>query len=414
MKQTKVIKSVCTIITLLIASIIIATIIMIMVYALPVDAMRYHAWISSSNFTEGDHPEWANGLINTQLDCFSDSLIFNTATFKGTGNSVEDAMQNYYVQFENQGIVESYVNSFDNNLYESANKVAYPRYWHGHLAFIKPLLLILTTSEIMVFNMAIQFVLLLLIAIKMSNRFGLKRVVAFMIPILILNPVTVAQSLQYSQVYYILLIHIAIMVCYDSALKRPMVYYLFIMNGVLVAFLDFLTYPIVSLGIPLIFILCVDNRYNSLIEIVKMSVAWGLGYAGMWAGKWIVGSMLTGTNVIENAQTMMGAWTKKVPFVQVLSVNLLPLKNGATMIMLVLLIGYFIFSVRKSGWIRPNIKGSKVVCILLVGLYSVIWYFVLRTHSYIHYWMTFRTYAVAAYAVVSVVTESLSIKDAEV
>jgi len=30
-------------------------------------------------------------------------------------------------------------------------------------------------------------------------------------------------------------------------------------------------------------------------------LAWGLGYAGMWSGKWVVASVLTGRNVLQEA-----------------------------------------------------------------------------------------------------------------
>ena len=407
MRRGASIKHIGTMAVLLTASIALATVIMILVYALPVDGMRYNAWVSYSNFTEGDHPEWANGLVNTQLDCFTDSLIFNTATFKGTGNVVEDAMLNYYVQFEGQGIVESYTNSFDDNVYDSAHKVPYPRYWHGHLAYIKPLLMFLNTSEIMVLNMVVQFALLLLVAAKMVAKYGPKRFIVFLIPVMVINPVTAAQSLQYSQIYYVILLHMAILVSFDAALNKPTVYYLFLLNGILVAFLDFLTYPIVALGVPLIFVLCVDERYDKFVELIKLSAAWGVGYAGMWAGKWVVASVLTGTDVIENAKSMIGTWTEKVSLPYTLELNFGPLNNGTTKLLLVCAIASILIYVFVYPKARLSINASKTLCILLIGLYSIVWYYVMRTHSSIHWWMTFRNYALPGYAITAVITESL-------
>jgi hypothetical protein len=193
----------------------------------------------------------------------------------------------------------------------------------------------LNTSEIMVLNMVVQFALLLLVAAKMVAKYGPKRFIVFLIPVMVINPVTAAQSLQYSQIYYVILLHMAILVSFDAALNKPTVYYLFLLNGILVAFLDFLTYPIVALGVPLIFVLCVDERYDKFVELIKLSAAWGVGYAGMWAGKWVVASVLTGTDVIENAKSMIGTWTEKVSLPYTLELNFGPLNNGTTKLLLV-------------------------------------------------------------------------------
>lgn len=73
----------------------------------------------------------------------------------------------------------------------------------------------------------------------------------------------------------------------------------FLIIGMLTSFFDFLTYPLFTLGMPLILIsvLGTFSSVQKLCDIVKNSIFWGIGYGGMWCGKWMVGSILTGDNL---------------------------------------------------------------------------------------------------------------------
>lgn len=71
--------------------------------------------------------------------------------------------------------------------------------------------------------------------------------------------------------------------------------YVFLIIGMATSYVDFLTYPFVSLGIPLVIWLILDNEEKVIQKLGKMvwnSGFWCAGYAGMWAGKWILGSIL--------------------------------------------------------------------------------------------------------------------------
>ncbi len=67
----------------------------------------------------------------------------------------------------------------------------------------------------------------------------------------------------------------------------------FFVVGMVENFFDFLTYPIITLGIPLIVLLWLKIRDESadlkenMIFTVKSSVSWGLGYALTWIAKWV-------------------------------------------------------------------------------------------------------------------------------
>ena len=74
-------------------------------------------------------------------------------------------MGNSRVIYENMDPVEMLTSYLEGNT--SYDEWEYPRYWHGYLAVIKPILLLFDYSDIRVFNMIIQGVLLIYIVTLM-------------------------------------------------------------------------------------------------------------------------------------------------------------------------------------------------------------------------------------------------------
>ena len=63
----------------------------------------------------------------------------------------------------------------------------------------------------------------------------------------------------------------------------------FLLTGMATSYFDFLTYPVASLGMPLIVGLLLhrdETARTRLGRMVRGGLCWALGYAGMWAGKW--------------------------------------------------------------------------------------------------------------------------------
>ena len=66
---------------------------------------------------------------------------------------------------------------------------------------------------------------------------------------------------------------------------------LFLCIGGVTSYLDLLTYPLVALGAPLILFLSfrgTATMRSSMRYILTLSSFWVIGYAGMWAGKWVL------------------------------------------------------------------------------------------------------------------------------
>ena len=72
--------------------------------------------------------------------------------------------------------------------------------------------------------------------------------------------------------------------------------------GIVVSYFDFLTYPLVTLGVPLCLLLILQadkiTYLQKIKNIISLSIAWVIGYLGMWAMKWMIGSIATHKNIL--------------------------------------------------------------------------------------------------------------------
>lgn len=82
----------------LLLAIVAGTILMILVYSIPIQPIRKHVTEASSIYSiEGDYYKWSQSNTTTVLDNFTDALMLNEASFIGTGNIIADAMNNPYI-----------------------------------------------------------------------------------------------------------------------------------------------------------------------------------------------------------------------------------------------------------------------------------------------------------------------------
>lgn len=78
----------------------------------------------------------------------------------------------------------------------------------------------------------------------------------------------------------------------------------FVVVGAMTSYLDLLTFPLISLGIPLVLWLTLNDSqsiWKNICRIFLLSLSWAIGYVGMWVLKWGIGSIIIGENVVQNA-----------------------------------------------------------------------------------------------------------------
>lgn len=182
---------------------------------------------------------------------------------------------------------------------------SYARYWHGYLVFLKPLLLMFSYQQIRYILSLVQLGLVAaVIWLLAANGKGL-----YCIPVVLayffLNPAVCSLSLQFNSVLVLTMAQLIVILLREKRYARDkwLWLYHFFLVGCLTSYFDFLTYPIITLGIPVIFLISQyeENWKEGLKDLFGCCFLWGTGYAAMWAGKWTLASLITGENVWGDA-----------------------------------------------------------------------------------------------------------------
>lgn len=386
---------------------------MVITYALPNDRIQAH--IAESKEI-GLTPTGIPTVKGAQIDEFTDLLILNTAMNKG--------------KEENEGL---FVRAFENSRYslknddqagalaatiEDAglyNNQEYTRYWHGIQTIMRPLLLFLNYQEIRYLFMFVMFMLFMLTVISIYKNFNLLHAMAFVLAMSAVCFFIVPMSVQFINVFAIAFIGVILVNVLYRLKKQNLYPYLFFIMGGLVVFFDLLTAPLLTLGIPLIYVVLLKHREKIemkkiLWEIIKLSALWCIAYGTLFFSKWVIASIVLHKDVITAAfnqilyrangnelypATRWGAVSKNIKYLY--NVPLFVILVGITITWMAMMV--------KN---RKPIKDCKIaILLILVALYPYVWYCVCAGHSDMHPWFTYRVQAISILSILCAMIETI-------
>lgn len=218
-------------------------------------------------------------------------------------------------------------------------------------------------------------------------------------------------SIQFFGVYFITLIaaiaHIGL-----SGISRKNCGLIFLLTGIFTSFIDLLTFPLLTLVVPFLVWLSVAERGSSnrslVVDAALYIFLWGLGYFGMWCGKWVLATIVTNVDVIALAtnsiifRTLRGDSTSG-SVLQAILLNYSYYKQSFFVIILPCLI--FSVFVGIKGFRRNMFDKSKVIVPIViccfVAIFPIIWIAILTNHSYIHSWFVYRICFISPLAIMS-------------
>lgn len=298
----------------------------------------------------------------------------------------------------------------------------YSRYWHGYLMFLRPLMVFLDYTQIRYLYMHIYMLLFTILIIKVNNRLSKRIAIIFTIAVSLTYYNTLAYSLQFSSVYFVMLItSIYILYSYRGNWKAEKIGYLFLFLGMITNFVDLLTAPILTLGIPLIFIFLLNIKLfkdlsykKNIIIMLYTSLMWGIGYAVCWISKWILALLFLpddsmGDVIRQIALRTQGDSQNPVNRVYILLGNIyamlppdlleIPKIGYFILVAAVFVVGLFINKVRTLSNFKIYIP------FILLAVYPYAWYMVLANHSQVHLLFTYRTQLITVFALFAVYGE---------
>lgn len=423
-------KSIRNCIGIIAISVLVGLLLLVLVFLLPVEPMKQHVfdsmWLLEEEGTYPEvlpqvfvrmHPDNINlrtMILNNRgmaRDNHTDSLMLGAATYDD--GHMSSAMQKALMVYHDETVPLAPYNSLLN--YAETGTVtapaSYPRYWHGYLVILKPLLLILTYSRVRCFNILMLSLLTFVLVNGIWKRIGRKETAAFILAALMTFPFVIPNCMQYSNMAYTTLIAGNIMVYSGKEIwNKNRALYFWVILGIATAYFDFLTYPVLALGVGLVLqeLVIKDTTWKDVTTAIG---AWLFGYVGMWAFKWILAEALTDEHVISDAISQVVHRTvgesdmvgRKANALTAIAANLSCYTNVVFLVLI--LICFIVFICYMSRKQTIVVEGKSIakrnVHLLWIAFIPFVWYALTASHSFDHSSYTYRSIMVTVFALLA-------------
>ena len=219
-----IIKNTVRSIVLLGTSIAMGTVLLCLVYMLPMAPIKRHVFEDvkllqgEGNYTvfwEGTfvrmHPN--NISIETFFlnnrgmarDNYTDAIMLGNAAYEDESKSIpEKALCVYRYAKENEMPIDSLQVYLESGRIDS--EISYSRYWHGYLVFLKPLLCFFTYVQIRIINVLLQSVLLVFLCREIVRKIGGEYATSLFGAVLMVFPFAIPFCMQYCTAVYVMLV----------------------------------------------------------------------------------------------------------------------------------------------------------------------------------------------------------------
>ena len=418
---------------------------------IPRTAIREKSLDSAEYLCEGElFGDVMEGVDGSRIDRYADAILLNIAYHLDARYPLRSVALSAYYFTPDHEENENYLIGVRDDM--EINR-QYLRYWHGSVALVRPLLTFLDVKGIYILNAILLVGLSGVFLMMCVRRRDYALVVAYLSAVILTRCWYVPLSLEYTWTFMLMLIgFITVMTLYGKGLGK---YYgvFFALMGMATSFLDFLTTETITLLMPLLTLLWLGH-YGSegstsgnldaakgaaartvtgskdgdvgnapsrirvfmcrrdLRMALACSACWLLGYALMWASKWVlcsavmrenampyvsehVAERLSGDMGVGTAAFIAGAVTRNISC-------LFPLGYGAVSVIgFIALIVFALY--RGFVYRRDGADVGFIVLMTLIGLIPYVRYLVLHNHSYIHYFFTYRAQAATVMAIVLIV-----------
>lgn len=360
---------------------------------------------------ETEFLEGPTGYVDALTDA---TMLTRNINFNETNNDKARCIQHFF-GFSTRFADEIYANP----LKEALNANGYTRYWHGYQVVLRPLLMFFDYTQIRIFNI-IWFTLFSVGAgFVFFKRLGLNATFLLGLGLVMCKFNLIPLSMQFMNMFMLTLFLIIVLHFWLGPKQDKKIllkdydnlYLLCFAIGSLTSFFDFLTTPILPVGVCLYFLLLYfRERYNYEFKwknVIFSIALWGIGYLLTWASKWILCWLVLDINVFEevikqifiriNNVVVDDAGTS-LQVTRALAVlgNIYALATPMPLdvlikVVLVLLTGVLLISRYYPG----DKKNDFLAQLLFIGGLPFWWYGFIVNHSYIHFWFTYRSLLVS-------------------
>ena len=352
--------------------------------------------------------------VDTYIHYYADTRKLNILYCIDSKHPIKSILWDKYYQIVFMDSNIDFINVVERNETPNTN---YLRYWNGCMVFLRPLLTVFNMEQIYTINKIVLLILALILLTLLFLR-SKKLAIIYLLTLLVTTSWYAAYCIESSVMFYVMFISSILALIIDKKNSKKsvkevnsMLFKLFFVTGIVATFFDFLTTEILTIFIPLIFIIIIrkeENRLGSLKEVIifvlKACVLWLLGYGLMWVTKWVLASLILNINAFKYVKSNLYLrfnGLQGLPSHDILYKNVIPRNLFAVPFMyyikenidkweikylITVVIALILFFI---NW--KELKNKKYLLVLLfIALTPYIRYLVLANHSYRHVMFTFR------------------------
>ena len=362
-------------------------------------------------------PKMVGGFKSAQLDNFTTVLMIKTAAYTGPETWLQKAFGGFRTDMpvpENADMQAAWKSFciYADGSESPTGGLSYSRYWHGYTLPLRILLCVLNLANIQMLMYFVQTALFVLTVLLMVRR-GLGAVVpAFFTAYFLMMPFVLGICLQYMTASLLMLFACIVLLAWDKQIHQTVgLPAFFAAVGIVTSFLDLLTFPLVTLGFPLVLMICLrlkegDDSRKLFVLFFFCCLGWGLGFGGMWALKWLITAVCFGwgylSSIFSQAFLRVSSESNGASFSRLyaLKMNLDVILEKSGYLLILGLTGLASLAPAAKTLIQKKCLriDARALILLLAAAVPLAWYIVMANHSVDHTYYTYRNLAMAVFS----------------
>ncbi len=371
---------------------------------------------------EGAYPKSGDHAPSTTLDNWTDALMLNLSAAMNQDDLQSVWTNSYY------GKADSKITADDLYAYsngdEDMNKGEYPRYWMGFRASLRMALTFLNYAQIRRVINLVFFSLVFLTAASVAKRINTKTAAAFFLSVLFVRPQVISGSLQFTTCFFIALPAMLLVPIIES--RKHWEAPFFMLLGMLTMYFDFYTYPLITLGYPLVYLYLLRRSREEAMGLRSVLADCGIwlgSYLVMWLSKLSLSAVFGHTDAFSNGMGALMGWLSpdkstdnsvSIPeMLERLRYSIFPDSTWIALAALAVLVffAYLLLLKRRGAYDFKLLK--EYPALLILAILPFIWFCVAAKPTFVHAWFQYRSIAVSYWALFALLSMGFRIPKAD-
>ena len=199
------------------------------------------------------------------------------------------------------------IQDFKNFVEGKATKTwSYARYWHGYVAFLRPMLSVMAFADVRKLSFFVLMMLFSAAMFLLARKTDWIVTVSFAVSMILGGFPILAFCMEYVDSFVIALAVMCVILHWNIRDEERLVR-LFLLSGSLTTFIAFggLTAPIVTLMFPLLALALPDLEmrlfrwdWRYVKRLILFGIVWSTGYLLTWGAKWILADIILGNGLV--------------------------------------------------------------------------------------------------------------------